>query len=186
MHLLLLSLLLLLLPLLLPFHFSIARIADASHKRRLSTAIASAASASSRELDFLTRATADLESLALGERKPGVGTAAPRMIAECPRAVLPSMSLKTSSTGPHRRSFTISKPKSQALLLILVAHVSPWFVLQRRSADDGSASLLRPAALFAPGIPTHTHDEASMPQNLVDSPNAPGTKKLGIPALCAR
>ena len=58
LHLLLLSLLLLLLPLLLPFHFSIARIADASHKRRLSTAIASAASASSRELDFLTRATA--------------------------------------------------------------------------------------------------------------------------------
>ena len=94
LHLLLLSLLLLLLPLLLPFHFSIARIADASHKRRLSTAIASAASASSRELDFLTRATADLESLALGERKPGVGTAAPRMIAECPRAVLPSMSLE--------------------------------------------------------------------------------------------
>ena len=94
LHLLLLSLLLLLLPLLLPFHFSIARIADASHKRRLSTAIASAASASSRELDFLTRATADLESLALGERKPGVGTGAPRMIAECPRAVLPSMSLK--------------------------------------------------------------------------------------------
>ena len=86
MHLLRLSLLLLLLPLLLPFHFSIARIADASHKRRLSTAIASAASASSRELDFLTRATADLESLALGERKPGVGTAAPRMIAATSRS----------------------------------------------------------------------------------------------------
>ena len=105
-----------------------------------------------------------------------------RMPTSCP----PQYVSRTSSTGPHRRSLTISKPKSQALLLILVAHVSSWFVLQRRSADDGSASLLRPAALFAPGIPTHTHDEASMPQNLVDSPNAPGTKKLGIPALCAR
>ena len=39
LHLLLLSLLLLLLPLLLPFHLSIARIAHASDKRRLSTAM---------------------------------------------------------------------------------------------------------------------------------------------------
>ena len=53
LHLLLLSLLLLLLPLLLPFHFSIARIADDSHKGRLTTAIASAASASSWELDSI-------------------------------------------------------------------------------------------------------------------------------------
>ena len=119
LHLLLLSLLLLLLPLLLPFHFSIARIADASHKRRLSTAIASAASASSRELDFLTRATADLESLALGERKPGVGTAAPRMIAECPRAVLPSMSLKhhprVRTGGPLRSRSSTCPRKTQIL-----------------------------------------------------------------------
>ena len=27
-------------------------------------------------------------------------------------------------------------------------------------------------------IPTHTHDGASMPQNTLDSPNAPGAKKL--------
>ena len=53
LHLLLLSLLLLLLPLLLPFHFSITRMADASYKGRLSTAITSAASASSRELDLI-------------------------------------------------------------------------------------------------------------------------------------
>ena len=53
LHLLLLLLLLLLLPLLLPFHFSIARIADDSHKGRLTTAIASAASASSWELDSI-------------------------------------------------------------------------------------------------------------------------------------
>ena len=51
-----------------------------------------------------------------------------RMPTSCP----PQYVSQTSSTGPHRRSFTISKPKSQALLLILVAHVSPWFVLQRR------------------------------------------------------
>ena len=35
---------------------------------------------------LLTRATADLESHALGERKPGVGTAAPRMIAATSRS----------------------------------------------------------------------------------------------------
>ena len=51
-----------------------------------------------------------------------------RMPTSCP----PQYVSRTSSTGPHRRSLTISKPESQALLLILVAHVSPWFVLQRR------------------------------------------------------